>query len=210
MERLGHGSYSSIAEEDFLSAVTSSHTCVVHFSLDEFERCKILDKHLQSLSQKYFQTRFMKANAPDLPFFTEKLNVKVLPCLILFKNGVAFDRIVGFEDFGNKDDYKTMALEKRLLEAGAVEEEEKAIEEEEKGDEQIDKEEVMRELANRRMKRGFHKTESDEDSDFDWLIDWWLLGSTSSFDDFYLEEEERMFLGDKERSNNSSKSSRVK
>ena len=211
MERLGHGSYSSIAEEDFLSAVTSSHTCVVHFSLDEFERCKILDKHLQSLSQKYFQTRFMKANAPDLPFFTEKLNVKVLPCLILFKNGVAFDRIVGFEDFGNKDDYKTMALEKRLLEAGAVEEEEKAIEEEEKGDEQIDKEEVMRELANRRMKRGFHKTESDEDSDFDWLIDWWLLGSTSSFGDFYLEEEEeRMFLGDKERSNNSSKSSRVK
>jgi thioredoxin-like negative regulator of GroEL len=167
MERLGHGSYSSIAEEDFLSAVTSSHTCVVHFSLDEFERCKILDKHLQSLSQKYFQTRFMKANAPDLPFFTGKLNVKVLPCLILFKNGVAFDRIVGFEDFGNKDDYKTMALEKRLLEAGAVEEEEKAIEEEEKGDEQIDKEEVMRELANRRMKRGFHKTESDEDSDFD-------------------------------------------
>ena len=167
MERLGHGSYSSIAEEDFLSAVTSSHTCVVHFSLDEYERCKILDKHLQSLSQKYFQTRFMKANAPDLPFFTEKLNVKVLPCLILFKNGVAFDRIVGFEDFGNKDDYKTMALEKRLLEAGAVEEEEKAIEEEEKGDEQIDKEEVMRELANRRMKRGFHKTESDEDSDFD-------------------------------------------
>ena len=64
-------------------------------------------------------------------------------------------------------DSKTMALEKRLLEAGAVEEEEKAIEEEEKGDEQIDKEEVMRELANRRMKRGFHKTESDEDSDFD-------------------------------------------
>ena len=120
MERLGHGSYSSIAEEDFLSAVTSSHTCVVHFSLDEFERCKILDKHLQSLSQKYFQTRFMKANAPDLPFFTEKLNVKVLPCLILFKNGVAFDRIVGFEDFGNKDDYKTMALEKRLLEAALL------------------------------------------------------------------------------------------
>lgn len=167
MERLGHGSYSPVEEKDFLSAVTSSHLCVVHFSLDEFERCKILHKHLQSLSQKYFKTRFMKANAPDLPFFTEKLNVKVLPCLILFKNGIAFDRIVGFEDFGNKDDYKTMALEKRLLEAGVIEEEEKDTAEEEKGDEQIDKEEVMRELANRRMKRGFHKTDSDEDSDFD-------------------------------------------
>jgi thiol-disulfide isomerase/thioredoxin len=167
MERLGHGSYSPVEEKDFLSAVTSSHLCVVHFSLDEFERCKILHKHLQSLSQKYFKTRFMKANAPDLPFFTEKLNVKVLPCLILFKNGIAFDRIVGFEDFGNTDDYKTMALEKRLLEAGVIEEEEKDTAEEEKGDEQIDKEEVMRELANRRMKRGFHKTDSDEDSDFD-------------------------------------------
>ena len=110
--------------------------------MDEFERCRILDKHLQSLSQKYFKTRFMKANAPDLPFFTEKLNVKVLPCLILFKNGVAFDRIVGFEELGNKDDYKTMALEKRMLDAGAIEEEEKDIGDEGKKDEQIDKEDV--------------------------------------------------------------------
>ena len=60
--------------------------------------------------------------------------------------------------FGNKDDYKTMALEKRLLEAGAIEEEEKAIEEEGKGDEQIDEEDVMRHFA-RRKKRGFHKGE---------------------------------------------------
>jgi len=167
MERLGHGSYNPVSEEEFLTAVTSSYLCVVHFAMDEFERCRILDKHLQSLSQKYFKTRFMKANAPDLPFFTEKLNVKVLPCLILFKNGVAFDRIVGFEELGNKDDYKTMALEKRMLDAGAIEEEEKDIGDEGKKDEQIDKEELMRELSNRRMKRGFHKTESDEDSDFD-------------------------------------------
>ena len=167
MERLGHGSYNPVSEEEFLTAVTSSYSCVVHFAMDEVERCRILDKHLQSLSQKYFKTRFMKANAPDLPFFTEKLNVKVLPCLILFKNGVAFDRIVGFEELGNKDDYKTMALEKRMLDTGAIEEEEKDIGDEGKKDEQIDKEELMRELSNRRMKRGFHKTESDEDSDFD-------------------------------------------
>ena len=77
------------------------------------------------------------------------------------------DRIVGFEELGNKDDYKTMALEKRMLDAGAIEEEEKDIGDEGKKDEQIDKEELMRELSNRRMKRGFHKTESDEDSDFD-------------------------------------------
>lgn len=176
MERIGHGSYQTVTEKEFLGAVTESFTVVVHFSHDEFERCKILDKHLTHLAQKYFKTRFVKANAPDCPFFTEKLSVKVLPCLILFKNGVAFDRIVGFEELGGQDDYKTQALEKRLLEVGSIEDldnnldnldnDDDGNDREDMKDEDIDKEEILKELKSRRLKKGFHKTESDEDSDF--------------------------------------------
>jgi hypothetical protein len=43
----------------------------------------------------------------DAPFFTVKLNVKVLPCIILFSGGVAVDRTVGFDEFGAKDDFMT-------------------------------------------------------------------------------------------------------
>ena len=36
---------------------------------------------------------------PRTPFVT-KLNIQVLPCIIFFRNGVAYDRIVGFEELG--------------------------------------------------------------------------------------------------------------
>jgi len=43
----------------------------------------------------------------DAPFFTVKLNIKVLPCVIMFSTGVAVDRVAGFDDFGAKDDFST-------------------------------------------------------------------------------------------------------
>ena len=72
----------------------------MHFYHQEFERCRIVDKHMQILARKYFDTKFIKCHAPDLPFFVTKLNVQVLPCIIFFRNGVAYDRIVGFEELG--------------------------------------------------------------------------------------------------------------
>jgi len=44
----------------------------------------------------------------DAPFFTVKLQVQMLPCLVLFCNGVAIDRIAGFDELGAKDDFPTI------------------------------------------------------------------------------------------------------
>lgn len=57
----------------------------------------------------------------DAPFLTVKLQVKVLPCLLMLVGGVATDRLVGFDDLGAKDDFPTAKLEARLLKSGAVE-----------------------------------------------------------------------------------------
>jgi hypothetical protein len=43
----------------------------------------------------------------DSPFFTVKLGIKVLPCVVLFKHGRSVDRVVGFEQLGGKDDFPT-------------------------------------------------------------------------------------------------------
>ena len=51
----------------------------------------------------------MRLPEQDSPFFTVKLNVKVLPCVVLFSGGVAVDRTVGFDEFGAKDDFSTGA-----------------------------------------------------------------------------------------------------
>ncbi len=54
----------------------------------------------------------------DAPFFTVKLQVKMLPCLVFFQNGVACDRAVGFDEYGASDNFPTTAVERRLLKSG--------------------------------------------------------------------------------------------
>ncbi|CAA0839251.1 Thioredoxin domain-containing protein PLP3B [Striga hermonthica] len=58
----------------------------------------------------------------NAPFFVTKLAVKTLPCVILFRKGVATDRVVGFQDLGGKDDFSTRTLEILLVKKGIIEE----------------------------------------------------------------------------------------
>ncbi|KAH7302189.1 hypothetical protein KP509_23G060200 [Ceratopteris richardii] len=115
LERKGHGEYRDVREEDFLAEVTGSDKVVCHFYHHEFVRCKIIDKHLKILASKYFDTKFIRVDAENAPFFVTKLAIKTLPCVILFRDGVAFDRLVGFQDLGGVDDFSTGTLGKWLL-----------------------------------------------------------------------------------------------
>ena len=44
--------------------MTQTQRVVCHFYHQDFERCKVLDKHLQVLARKHFDTRFIKLSAP--------------------------------------------------------------------------------------------------------------------------------------------------
>jgi len=132
MEKKGHGTYDDVVEGDFLEIVTKTPSVVAHFYHADFERCKVIDKHLAILARKYFDTRFIKISAPEAPFFVEKLNVRMLPCLICFSNGVAGRRLVGFDELGGKDDFQTVLLEDILKSCSAVKEVPKASMDEEK------------------------------------------------------------------------------
>lgn len=56
----------------------------------------------------------------EAPFFTEKLQVKVLPCVIVFLSGVATERLIGFDVFGNRDDFTTEQMTSWLVRSGAI------------------------------------------------------------------------------------------
>merc|ERR1719230_1286928 len=116
-QQLGHGSYDEITEEEFLKTVTSSERAVVHFYHRSFEKCKIMDMHLSKCARKFFGTRFVKLDAEKAPFFVEKLKIKTLPCAVVFKDGVALGRQVGFEGLG-ADDFSSAQLAWRLKEWG--------------------------------------------------------------------------------------------
>lgn len=121
-QALGHGCYDEIEEEVFLKTVTNSERSVVHFYHKMFEKCKIMDMHLGKCARKFLGTRFVKLDAEKAPFFVDKLQIKTLPCAIVFVDGVAVHRQVGFEGLEGGEDFKTEHLAWRIKEAGGLEE----------------------------------------------------------------------------------------
>ncbi|KAM1529216.1 hypothetical protein ACFX1Z_018450 [Malus domestica] len=128
LKRKGHGEYRDITEGDFLGEVTGTEKVICHFYHREFYRCKIMDKHLKTLASKHVDSKFIKLDAENAPFFVTKLGIKTLPCVILFRGspffrkGVAVDRLVGFQEVGAKDDFSTRALEVALIKKGIISE----------------------------------------------------------------------------------------
>eukprot|EP00747_Dinoflagellata_sp_TGD_P161758 gnl/TRDRNA2_/TRDRNA2_178607_c0_seq1.p2 gnl/TRDRNA2_/TRDRNA2_178607_c0~~gnl/TRDRNA2_/TRDRNA2_178607_c0_seq1.p2 ORF type:complete len:255 (+),score=68.72 gnl/TRDRNA2_/TRDRNA2_178607_c0_seq1:79-843(+) len=125
-QELGHGVYDEIVEEDFLKTVTSSERAVVHFYHREFERCKIMDKHLKKMAPRFMGTRFVTLNAEKAPFFVDKLQIRTLPCVVIFVNGVAVGRQMGFDGLGRNgqamDDFPTAILAWKIKEFQGIEE----------------------------------------------------------------------------------------
>ncbi|GJN04846.1 hypothetical protein PR202_ga22421 [Eleusine coracana subsp. coracana] len=137
LKRQGHGEYREITEGDFLGEVTGSEKVICHFYHREFYRCKIMDKHLKALAPVYVGTKFIKLDAEQLA-----AECPVLCCqtgnqniaLRYIVQGIAVDRLVGFQDLGNKDDFSTRTLENILKIKGIIDEKKKDDDEDDEGD----------------------------------------------------------------------------
>jgi thiol-disulfide isomerase/thioredoxin len=109
----GHGQYREITQDEFLPEVTGSRKVLVHFYHREFMRCKIMDKHLALLAPQHPEAKFVKIDAEKAPFFVGKLQVQVLPTLVVFEEGVAQGRLQGFQGLtdgmpkGREDEFPT-------------------------------------------------------------------------------------------------------
>lgn len=121
-KQLGHGEYEEIVEEEFLKTVTSSERSVVHFYHRSFEKCKVMDMHLRKCAKKFFGTRFVKLDAEKAPFFVEKLAIRTLPCAVVFVDGVAKGKQMGFEGLSAGEEFQTVQLACRLADWGGIEE----------------------------------------------------------------------------------------
>ncbi|KAF2095192.1 thioredoxin-like protein [Rhizodiscina lignyota] len=148
-----HGSYAEIKDEkQLMDITTSTKLCVVHFFKPDFGRCSIMDGHLETLTPKHFDTRFLKINVENAPFLVTKLKVQVLPCVIAFVDGVGVDRIIGFEGLSNRpDSFSTKDLESRLLSSGVL----------------VRAKMAEHESVSNRTKRQQQQDEDDDDDDWD-------------------------------------------
>ncbi|XP_029130584.1 thioredoxin domain-containing protein PLP3B-like [Cajanus cajan] len=96
-KKKGHGEYREISEGGFLGEVTGSEKVICHFYHKEFYRCKMHHSLLQNW-----------------------LSRLCLVSYLLFRQGVAIDRLVGFQDLGGKDDFSTRILEALLIKKGII------------------------------------------------------------------------------------------
>ena len=123
MRNQDYGTYREIKDEKTLMDIVNidADLCVVHFFKPDFNRCSIMDGHLEQLAPAHFDTRFLRINVENAPFLVTKLKVQVLPCVIAFKKSISVDRIIGFEGLRyNEDTFSTKDLEARLLKAGVL------------------------------------------------------------------------------------------
>ncbi|TIB64508.1 hypothetical protein E3P77_03100 [Wallemia ichthyophaga] len=118
VSRGGYREYTS--EKEVMDVGLKESKAVVHFFHPRFKRCEIMDTHLELIAHQHLGTKFLKVHVENVPFLVEKLRIKVLPCVITFRQGVARDRLVGFEDLGKSDEFTTKMLENRLFEMGAI------------------------------------------------------------------------------------------
>jgi thiol-disulfide isomerase/thioredoxin len=121
----GHGQYRTISQDEFLPECTgSSEFVAIHFFLNEFERCKIMDKHLKIIAPRHTTCKFLRIDAEKAPFFVTKLAIRTLPTLIVFQDGKAVDRLTGFEGLASAadpDNFPTSKLQTWLADTGAIE-----------------------------------------------------------------------------------------
>jgi thiol-disulfide isomerase/thioredoxin len=117
----GHSTYREIGQDQFFQTVVrdkgGSERAAVQFFNKDFELCKVMDKHLQELCVEMPSVKFVKCDVEKSPFLTERLRVTVLPCIVIFKDDIAVDRIVGFDNLAMNakgDDIEPASLRERF------------------------------------------------------------------------------------------------
>ncbi|KAL0639264.1 hypothetical protein Q9L58_001725 [Maublancomyces gigas] len=121
MRDQSHGGYEeTTSEKAAMDYTTSTKYAIIHFFHPDFRRCQIMDTHLSTLAPKHFDTRFTRISVENAPFLVERLKIVVLPCVISFIDGKSVDRIEGFAELGNTDNFSTAMLENRLLVCGVL------------------------------------------------------------------------------------------
>mmetsp|Transcript_46757 Transcript_46757/g.39443 ORF Transcript_46757/g.39443 Transcript_46757/m.39443 type:complete len:243 (-) Transcript_46757:116-844(-) len=114
------GEYIELFESEFIDITTKKELVVVHFYHKDFKNCRLMDIHLREIAKTHGETVFARIDSEKAPFFVVKLQIQTLPTLLMFKNGVVQDRVIGFEEVAENLDFDTILLTRRLCKSKCV------------------------------------------------------------------------------------------
>ena len=72
----------------------ASERMVCHFYRGATWRCQIIDKHLAILAAKHVETRFIKIDAEKCNFLAQRLEIVLMPTIIMTKDTTTHDRLL--------------------------------------------------------------------------------------------------------------------
>lgn len=86
----------SVRDDNFNAFITSNKLVVVDFFAMWCGPCCALSPYIDELATNHHHILFAKANIEETPIIVNDLDVKSLPCVIIFENGKEINRVVGF------------------------------------------------------------------------------------------------------------------
>ena len=85
----------NVRDDIFNAIITSNKLVVVDFFATWCGSCRALSPYIDELATNH-HILFAKANIEETPDIANELDIKSLPCVIIFENGKEINRVAGF------------------------------------------------------------------------------------------------------------------
>jgi len=119
-----HGIIHTITDEkQFFEKLKSTNFVICMFFSKTSKWCNMLREHLQKLAQCHLECLIIEIDCEFAPFLMEKLNIWMMPTLLLAKNNKVDRQLLGLDWVAPDGSLDTFKLEKKLCEYGFFEEE---------------------------------------------------------------------------------------
>jgi hypothetical protein len=121
----GHGTYSELTGDStsdvakaFFEASKQSDRFIVHFYRPTTSPyCDVFHKHLTTLAENHWETRFVKINVEStregnqgLQYLIDKLQIRIMPTVVLIHKRRQVHQLRGFDELGGHENFSTTLL----------------------------------------------------------------------------------------------------
>lgn len=86
------------SDAEYKAALSSARVVVVDWFATWCGPCKQLSPKIDLMAKKYSSVRFYKADVDKLPASSEKNDISAMPTVVIYRNCVEVERVLGAND----------------------------------------------------------------------------------------------------------------